>query len=64
MHHRLYTVVTLLTVSLLVPVLATAQVAPQTDGDTDWEMPRLANGQPDLQGYWTTQTFTPMERPR
>ena len=26
-------------------------------------MPRLANGYPDLQGYWTTQTFTPMERP-
>ena len=63
MHHRFHTIVTLLVVSVLVPVLATAQVAPQTDNATDWEMPRLANGQPDLQGYWTTQTFTPMERP-
>jgi len=63
MHHRLHIVMTLLAVSVLVPVLATAQVPSQTDGDADWEMPRLANGQPDLQGYWTTQTFTPMERP-
>ncbi len=28
-----------------------------------WTMPRLPDGQPDLQGYWTTQTFTPLERP-
>ena len=63
MHHRFHTVVTLLVVSILVPVLATAQVSSQTDSTTDWEMPRLANGQPNLQGYWTTQTFTPMERP-
>ena len=26
-------------------------------------LPRLPDGQPDLQGYWTTQTFTPLERP-
>ena len=28
-----------------------------------WTLPRLPDGQPDLQGYWTTQTFTPLERP-
>jgi len=25
--------------------------------------PRTPDGRPDLQGYWTTQTFTPLERP-
>ena len=38
---------------------------PQT-GDPEastYVVPRTADGQPDLQGYWTTQTFTPLERP-
>jgi hypothetical protein len=26
-------------------------------------IPRLADGKPDLQGYWTNQMFTPLERP-
>ena len=26
-------------------------------------IPRLMDGKPDLQGYWTNQTFTPLERP-
>ena len=25
--------------------------------------PRLSDGKPDMQGYWTNQTFTPLERP-
>ena len=25
-------------------------------------LPRLANGRPDLQGYWTNTTYTPLER--
>src|SRR6266699_379366 len=28
-----------------------------------WVMPRTPDGQPDLQGYWTSLSFTPMERP-
>ena len=28
----------------------------------DWTMPRLPDGQPDLQGYWTSLSVTPMER--
>ena len=65
MDHRLRTVVTLLTVGLLAPGLAFAQSQPQSapDANPGWEMPRLPDGRPDLQGYWTTQTFTPMERP-
>jgi hypothetical protein len=26
-------------------------------------IPRLIDGKPDMQGYWTNQTFTPLERP-
>ena len=26
-------------------------------------IPRTAEGKPDMQGYWTNQTFTPLERP-
>jgi len=28
-----------------------------------WTHPRTVDGQPDLQGYWTSLSFTPMERP-
>jgi hypothetical protein len=28
-----------------------------------WTMPRLRDGQPDLQGYWTSLSVTPFERP-
>src|SRR5262245_44533759 len=30
---------------------------------TGKSMPRLNDGKPDMQGYWTNQTFTPLERP-
>ena len=26
--------------------------------EEEWVVTRTADGQPDLQGYWTTQTFT------
>ena len=28
-----------------------------------WTMPRTPDGHPDLHGYWTSLTFTPLERP-
>ena len=29
-----------------------------------WTTPRTPEGQPDLQGFWTNATFTPLERPK
>ena len=29
-----------------------------------WTVPRTPDGHPDLHGIWTTQTFTPLERPQ
>ena len=33
-------------------------------GQTSWTLPRLPNGQPDLQGTWENNSATPLERPR
>ena len=33
-------------------------------GTAVWRPPRTPDGQPDLQGYWTNATTTPLERPR
>jgi hypothetical protein len=44
------------------PVAAQGQVQSEADTGT-WTLPRTPDGQPDLQGFWTTQTFTPLERP-
>jgi len=29
-----------------------------------WKMARTPDGQPDLQGFWTNTTYTPLERPK
>ena len=52
-------------VGLLAPVPASAQnrAQPAPDGAAEQAFPRTPDGRPDLQGYWTTQTFTPLERP-
>jgi hypothetical protein len=32
-------------------------------GASTWNPPRTIDGQPDLQGYWTNDSYTPLERP-
>ena len=59
---QLRTIAAVLVIGLSTPILVFGQ-SETPDPEPGWEMPRLADGQPDLQGYWTTQTFTPMERP-
>src|SRR5438128_565022 len=57
----------------LVPIQIAAQ-APAPNGNsaakvvsvvkpTKWTVPRLPDGHPDLQGYWTNNTATPLQRP-
>ncbi|MBI4888501.1 MAG: hypothetical protein HY824_15505 [Acidobacteria bacterium] len=41
----------------LAPSLAAAQ-------SQRWTPPRTPDGQPDLQGFWTNNTYTPLERPK
>lgn len=43
-------------------LLASATVQTQSPARAG-KVPRTADGRPDLQGYWTTQTFTPFQRP-
>ncbi len=53
--------------SLLVLAAALAAVAAaQAQNGTssgDYAAPRTPDGQPDLQGFWTNATYTPLERP-
>lgn len=45
-------------------VLVAGGVSAQTQPEADaWSVPRTPDGHPDLQGIWTSQTFTPFERP-
>ena len=57
--------VTIVALGCLAPARASAQdaVRDHAGGAAEWPLPRTADGRPDLQGYWTTQTFTPLERP-
>lgn len=50
---------------LILPAALTATVSAQS-GHTQaraWNGPRTPDGQPDLQGYWTNDSYTPLERP-
>ena len=51
--------------SVLLAAPAPGQTAkPAAKTTKTWMQPRTPDGQPDLQGYWTNATFTPLERPR
>ena len=64
-HRHLAAFVTVVVVTVLTPVAVAGQDQDRESAEETaaWTMPRTPDGQPDLQGYWTTQTFTPLERP-
>jgi hypothetical protein len=49
------------------PAIADAKTAKEkitkSPGPRAWTVPRMPDGKPDLHGYWTSMSFTPMERP-
>ena len=51
----------LLASGALVLFVSISSLAAQTP---QWSAPRTPDGQPDLQGYWTNSTYTPLERPK
>jgi len=40
-----------------------ATAAPKAAAAKTWTVSRTPDGQPDLQGYWTNNSYTPLERP-
>ena len=64
MSHRSLAAV-MIAIGWLAPVAASGQSQARSAADTaaTWTAPRTPDGRPDLQGFWTTQTFTPLERP-
>jgi hypothetical protein len=73
MDHRFLTLVSGFVVPAAVTWLATMPVAGQarstgsgTSGTSGkaYTAPRTPDGQPDLQGFWTNATYTPLERPK
>jgi hypothetical protein len=72
MTHEVVKAVRGFTVLFAVAVLATVPTAGQrregtakTSGSAarTYSPPRTSDGQPDLQGYWTNSTYTPLQRP-
>ena len=62
---RLLALVTVIAIVGLKADIALGQAqSPSEHGqESTWSAPRLPDGRPDLQGFWTTQTFTPLQRP-
>jgi hypothetical protein len=66
MNHRLWVSSVAMAAALAIPAFVAAQSKPAAkpaETAKNWKMPRTPEGVPDLQGYYTTLSFTPMERP-
>ena len=54
---------TLIALSTSGPVLAQDVAGETGEDEASYTAPRTSYGQPDLQGFWNHQTYTPLERP-
>ena len=66
MSRRVMAVPLVLMVLVAILSLAPAISAGQREGEASkatWTPSRTSDGQPDLQGYWTNDAYTPVERP-
>lgn len=61
MRRRTRTLVTAFGLAVAAMLLATPAAV---DAQTQWVMPRMPDGTPDLQGNWSNATMTPIVRPR
>ena len=57
--------IVLITVGSLLTVAVAGQTSSAAAGarEAAYVVPRTPDGQPDLQGFWNNQTYTPLERP-
>jgi len=49
--------------ALTLTVVLSAQTPAPKSTSKNWTVPRTPDGKPDLQGFWTNSTLTPLERP-
>jgi hypothetical protein len=66
MKMRLLGALVVLTAVIMLDAVSIAGQAPaaaRTNATATWTPPRTPDGQPDLQGYWSSATYTPFERP-
>ncbi len=61
MSNRMGLVLAVLCAIAMPGVVSTAAAQARATG-ADWEVPRTPDGRPDLQGNWTNQTLTPLQR--
>jgi hypothetical protein len=55
----------LLLISIAAGAQAPTPLAPTAASKTGtWKVSHVSDGQPDLQGFWTNTTYTPLERPK
>jgi hypothetical protein len=64
MNHRAHVVAAVLAVAALsLSTVSGQSPRARSNSAAGWSVPRTIDGHPDLQGYWTNDTVTPLERP-